>query len=121
MSPKEKAAWVAFKEVVSKFLGNYKNPDHKQIIMNNMYKFQTLVKNRMKGSMKTSNICRANIMEDGIRTPTTCLDGISLYTGKYGWIVNNDSMVLCYDPLLESVTSHVGCCHSNASFLPDIT
>ncbi|UYV65825.1 hypothetical protein LAZ67_3005569 [Cordylochernes scorpioides] len=28
ISPKEKSAWVAFKNAVSKFLGNYKNPDY---------------------------------------------------------------------------------------------
>lgn len=34
MTTREKEACVAFKDVVSKFLGNYKDPDYKPIVMN---------------------------------------------------------------------------------------
>lgn len=42
MTAKEKEAWDAFKEVVSKFLGNYKDPDYKTIVMNMLEKFQAM-------------------------------------------------------------------------------
>jgi hypothetical protein len=32
MKPVEREAWNAFKEVIAKFLGNYKDPNYKQIV-----------------------------------------------------------------------------------------
>ena len=39
---KEKEAWVSFKEVVIKFLGNVKAPSYKLIVANLINKFKTL-------------------------------------------------------------------------------
>lgn len=42
MEDKEKHAWNAFKEVVHKFLGNYKDPNYVEIVENMLEKFRIL-------------------------------------------------------------------------------
>ena len=42
MTQTEKAAWIAFKEVINKFLGNYKDPDFEKIVKNMLEKFRIL-------------------------------------------------------------------------------
>ncbi|GFT94053.1 hypothetical protein NPIL_496751 [Nephila pilipes] len=42
MTTKENEAWVAFKDLVRKYLGNYKDPGYKAIIINMLGKFQML-------------------------------------------------------------------------------
>ena len=42
MNLKEKKAWEAFKDVVTKFLGNKKDPNFKSIVENMLQKFQKL-------------------------------------------------------------------------------
>jgi hypothetical protein len=42
MKTVEREAWNAFKEVIAKFLGNYKDPNYKQIVEKMLETFITL-------------------------------------------------------------------------------
>jgi hypothetical protein len=42
MKTVEKEAWNAFKEIIAKFLGNYKDPNYKQIVEKMLEKFKPL-------------------------------------------------------------------------------
>lgn len=42
MNDKERVAWLSFREVIKKFLGNYKDPEYKNIVANMMCNFKEL-------------------------------------------------------------------------------
>jgi hypothetical protein len=42
MSNVEREAWIALKDVISKFLGNYRNQNYKNIVNHTLHKFKEL-------------------------------------------------------------------------------
>jgi hypothetical protein len=50
MTEVEREAWIAFKSIVNKFLGNNKHPDYVTIVANMLEKFSLGVLNELKNS-----------------------------------------------------------------------
>jgi hypothetical protein len=42
MTPAERQAWISFKEVIDKFLGNDKDTDYEQVVNNVLEKYKVL-------------------------------------------------------------------------------